>query len=269
MLTVVSWCDGRSPPVRAFDFPGWIRGIFHRHPAGQSTAAHTNTFQSLDGPDTHTFSPQKLQTHTVPPLTLTSFYTCCMMLQSLAEPLLRVCAWDCLFFCSPVTQILIFFFKTLSHSHWCSSKLHFICRKTAIGKYSHTSWCYRLKTKTWIMNLHRHTTSISVSSLCCCNHIKAFLRTIFYTNNRSDYYVNSAVPLRATDILSILQLSVLILQPRTVLLLFSVTAHDFFQPKIQYTQAAQHQTATRQSKKKLCNNAPLLNIQFCGNVFRP
>lgn len=65
------------------------RGIFQQDPAAQNTAAHTNTFQSLDGPDTHTVSP----------LPLTSLYTLCVSLQSLTStPFVCACScWDLLF----------------------------------------------------------------------------------------------------------------------------------------------------------------------------
>lgn len=47
-------------PSRAFGFPDWIRGIFQPCPAVQNMAAHTNTFQSLDGPDTHSLTHKHL-----------------------------------------------------------------------------------------------------------------------------------------------------------------------------------------------------------------
>lgn len=105
---VVSWCDGH-PHVfsRALWFSVWIRQIFQWRPAVQNIAAHTNTFHSLDGPDshtwayshTHTYTPHTplsaskycTCTHKTSPLTLTSLYTLCVMLCGLTEP--AECVW--------------------------------------------------------------------------------------------------------------------------------------------------------------------------------
>ena len=107
----VSWCDGCSPPSGAFGSADWIRRIFQRRPAVRNIAAHTNTFQSLDGPDTHTHthisppSPQKIDTctHKTSPLTLTSLYTLCVILQGLTEPP-SVCVCVCVAVCFSVLR---------------------------------------------------------------------------------------------------------------------------------------------------------------------
>lgn len=162
---LVMWQLLASPPELLVS-PDWIRGIFQRCPAVQNIAAHTNTFQSLDGPDTHSLAHTHLfrclciyyiYTHTKSPLTLTSLYTLCVMLCGLTE-LLSVWLFV---FCTPVTQMVIPYFKTLSRSHWCSSKSNFICRKTLNQKLS----TYRLMFQT-SQNSDYKQMNLSYPTLC-------------------------------------------------------------------------------------------------------
>lgn len=133
VFAAVLWCDGSSPPLHSFfsvlqtELEEYFGGVplFRTLLPTQTHSSHLMD-QILTHSHTHTHPKYPKCTHTKSPLTLTSLYTLSVMLQGLTEPQ-SVC--DCLFFWTSVTQMVISHFKTLSRSHWCSSKSDFYTQR--------------------------------------------------------------------------------------------------------------------------------------------